>query len=119
MRTLIFFVAFSFILACEEKTDANNILGSWRLRDVVNKSEYDMSDKMTFFPNDSVSVEIFQDGEIVNQISGTYQIDPINEQLISLFKNEVATKFDIVRLTSSELELSNPETKRVDRYVRY
>jgi hypothetical protein len=105
--------------SCSEKQNSNFLIGSWKLRDVVNNTGENTSDKITFFENDSISIEILQDGKLIEQYSGTYQLDTVRNELTSIYRDSMATTFEIELLSESELELYNPHTKRVDRYLRY
>lgn len=119
VRTLLFFVLIYSMNSCAEKQNSNFLIGSWKLRDVVNNTGQNVSDKMTFFENDSISIEILQDGKVIEQYSGKFQLDTVRNELTAIYRDSIATTFQIELLSESELELYNPNTKRVDRYLKY
>jgi hypothetical protein len=119
MRKIKIVIASILMISCVEKINLNFLIGSWKLQDVDNKSEVSMSDKLSFFSNNSFSIEITQEGKIVSQMEGIYRLDTITNQLEIIYENKDTSSFKIVHLTAGELELLNQKTKRIDRYLRY
>jgi len=105
-------------LSCAGQIDSNQIIGSWKLRNVVDNTKMKATDKVTFDKKDSVTVEIFTDGKLFSQMKGKYELNTAKATLTTAYDQGTFT-FKIIKLTKEELELENPMTKMIDRYIRY
>jgi hypothetical protein len=108
------------ILSCHnDDIDYHLLMGSWKLRDVKDMTGENITDKVTFFAHDSVSIEIFSDGKLLQEYSGKYKVQEKNKVLTIKYGSNLAIDNKIQKLTDKEIELQNPSKKLPDRYSRY
>lgn len=114
MRLLLIFLLFT---SCNEKVDPHQLSGSWKSRDVIDKTNLNASDRMTFYNVDSLKVEIFTNGKLFSQMKGTYKLDTVARLLTTIY-NDTAFTFHIIGLNEEELELRDCGNRRIVRFVR-
>lgn len=114
-------IRFVFLLvlftSCESKVAPHQISGSWKTRDLVDKTNLNASDRMTFYNGDSIKIEIFTNNQLFNQIKGTYKLDSAVRLLTTMY-NDTAFTYHILQLNEEEMELKDCGNKRVIRFVR-
>lgn len=119
MRLLMFI--FPFIVSCTQKEiHYNHIIGSWKMRDVVNQTEENISDRTTFKKDSTFIAETFLDGNVVETVSGKYKISKNNKTINIQFEDYGGEfEFIIEKLNSKELNLRDKKTGRITRSLRY
>ncbi|MEJ8844477.1 hypothetical protein WG954_18940 [Lacibacter sp. H375] len=117
MRFLIILLL-SFFVSCKFKIDTNDVLGSWTIeQDELKYPKTGFSDKATFFPNDSLRVEMFRDGKLDQFFVGTYKMD--NERnTITTKLDTLEVEFEIVTLSEKKLVLKDRKRKTITNYKR-
>ena len=106
------------ITSCNSNIISNQIIGSWKLRDVVDYSGQNGSDKLTFYKDNSATVELFADKKLVEKLNAKYNFDIKNKTLKMNYRKSVFT-FNVLKLDNDEMILENNSTKKIDRYLRY
>ena len=89
MKNLIVILWLSTLVSCTNKQlDPKLIIGSWKMRDVVNHTGLNIKDKITFYDNDSLFAYTFVDNKLDSQIKGKYKLNTENKTLtITIIKN--------------------------------
>lgn len=118
----IFITAFSllmiFTLSCNSKSPEQLIIGTWTLNNVINTTDTSVTDKITFYKNDSLLIEIIVNNKIENRYAGTYNISGDNKYITSLIEKFPPQKFEIITLSDKRLELRLIGKKHIDQYKR-
>ena len=106
------------MVSCAPKLDSKQIIGSWTLDNVVYTTTTSVTDKITFSENDSIIVEIFSDGQLLNQMKGKYELNTTTRILKTDYEQGTFT-FKVIKLTKDAFELENPTNKTIAKYIRY
>lgn len=118
---VLMFIFFTFIISCAQKEiQYNQIIGSWKMRDVVNQTGEDISDKTTFKMDSTFIAETFLDGNVVEAFTGKYKINQ-NKKTISIQSQDYEGEFEFIieTLNSKELNLKDKKTGRITQNIRY
>ena len=111
---LIFIAILLLISNCKSEIDADFLFGSWKLRHVKDNTGLKITDKMTFFEDDSISIEIYSNGKLESKYSGKFKV--ANNILTTKYIGK-SVNFEILKLTAVELELQNIESKERNRFL--
>ena len=117
MRSLLLLLLCGFI-SCKTKIEKNALLGSWTV--IQDESKYSKSgiiDKLTFYPNDSLKIELIIEGKLTQFFSGTYKIDK-KRNIIITRDNSAEVEFEVVALTGKRLILKDYNSKKITNYKR-
>lgn len=96
------------LAACSKPCNPDALMGSWKMRDAAPFPGEEITEKTTFFKNDSVITEMFLDGKRVEHYAGTYKLDALDKKLsVSIRAIDGGRMFDmkLVKLTNEELIL--------------
>lgn len=97
----------SWLISCNSKINANNIVGSWTVEQDESKyPKAGFSDIATFFPNDSLKVEIYSGGKLNQFFYGTYKIDN-GKNRVTTKLDTLEAEFEIVALSATKLVLKD------------
>lgn len=123
IKTLLILLTFLLFSSCENKIDTKLIVGRWASKDVVDKTGLNAKDKLTFYKNDSMTIEIFTDGKLYSKMFGIYKIDSTTKTLNISAKDtteniNITYTHDLIKLTQTELELKYQNSKSISRYIR-
>ena len=117
MKPPLFFILILFSISnCKRDINTDLLLGSWKLRDVIDNNGLKIRDKMTFSKNDSMSIEIFSDGKLERKYSGRFKV--ANNILTTKYLGK-SFNFKILKLTKIELQLRNMQNKQCNRFLRF
>ncbi len=117
MRSLLFLFLCGFI-SCKTKIEKNALLGSWMvLQDESKYPKADIIDKLTFYTNDSLKIELIINGKLNQLFSGTYKIDKKKNVIVTKV-NSVEVTFEVVALTGKRLILKDYNRNTITNYVR-
>jgi len=97
----------------------NDLLGSWKLKDVVDQSRQNASDKLTFLKNKIVTAELFANKKLVDKVNGKYNYEKQKGILTLDFGKNAIVIYKIQKLNNNELELLDIKSKKVIRNIRY
>lgn len=100
----------------ESKIETKALIGSWTMRDVIDQTGQNATEKTTF-TKDSVSVEIFSNNKLVEKINGQYKFDTIKNVIRYEFEKQ-KLNVKIIKLTESEMEILSPSSKNPIRLIR-
>jgi len=116
MKIKILIALAILFLSCKNR-NSNLLIGSWKLKDVVDYSGQNASDKLTLFPNGTAVAEVFANKKVVTRIKGKYVFDKENEIIKMFFAND-SIVYKVQKLDDDELDLLDLKTKRLIRNVR-
>ncbi len=120
MKNLIVILWLSTLVSCTNKQlDPKLIIGSWKMRDVVNHTDLNATDKVTFYENDSIYVEILVDNKVNSQLKGIYILDTESETLTTMINDETSSRSEVIKLTETEMELKDEKTEKIIRFIRF
>ncbi len=120
MKNLIVILWLSTLVSCTNKQlDPKLIIGSWKMRDVVNHTDLNATDKVTFYENDSIYVEILVDNKVNSQLKGKYILDTESETLTTMINDETSSPSEVIKLTETEMELKDEKTEKIIRFIRF
>ncbi|WP_337966908.1 lipocalin family protein [uncultured Flavobacterium sp.] len=102
-------------ISCQ-KIQTDKLIGSWRMKDLVNTTGKNFEDKTTFTKNHVIILESISNGKTLDKEIGNYILK--NNLLTIKFKNNYSFDFKILKLDDSEMELLNIKEKRSVRYIR-
>lgn len=120
MRHLILYILTLTSMSCANRQlDPKLILGSWKMRDVVNGAGLNATDKVTFYENDSIYVEILVDNKVNSQLKGKYSLDTESETLATIINDETSSRSEVIKLTETEMELKDEKTEKIIRFIRF
>lgn len=109
---LIFFIS---IISCQE-IQTDRLIGSWKMRDLVNTTGKNIEDKTTFTKDSLLIFELISNGKTIDKEVANYSLK--NNIITVKFKNQNPYDFKILKLNNSEMELLNIKEKRAYRYVK-
>jgi len=119
MREFIIVLFCLTLLSCENKIDSKLLIGSWRMKDVVDNTNMNISDKTTFCDNDSIFIETYSNNKLFESIRGVYKLDSKSNTLsIKIHGNEYSNS-EIIKLTETELHIKDRKTGKIFRNIRY
>jgi hypothetical protein len=117
MRALALYLLLVFA-SCKASTSKEKLPGSWTTdQDESNYPKNGVSDKMTFFANDSFKVEIFWNDRLQESFVGRYTLDD-KQELITTKVGSVVTESEILELTKDRLSIKQKNTKTISNYRR-
>ncbi len=116
MRTLLL-LFFCGLISCETSIEKNTLLGSWT--GVQDDSKYPIGgfDKLTFYPNDSIRIELYIDDKLNQSFSGTYRIDKKRSTVITKV-NSVEVQLEIIALSGKRLIVKDNNIGKITNYKR-
>jgi hypothetical protein len=117
MRLLII-LFLSALVSCKPKIDTSKLRGSWTIDQ--DESKYPKAgsvDKLTFYPNDSLTIEMIIDGKLNQFFSGKYKIDKERNVIITRV-DTVEVQSEIVSLSERKLVLKDHKRKITTKYKR-
>lgn len=98
--------------------NSNVLLGSWKLKNVVDYTGENGSDKMTFFEDGKATAEVFLNNKLVTKIESKYVFDQ-QKKTLSIITGNFSVVYKVVKLNENELYLEDLKTHAVIRNVRY
>lgn len=108
----------NIILFKKKKLEYKQILGSWKMKDVVNNTGQNISEKTTYYENGDVITEMSLDGENIEKINAKYSINK-NNGTIRLEYQKYSGEFSIEKLDDDEFDIKDLKTNRLIRNIRY
>ena len=118
MRYLIV-IAFTslVILACNNKSPRELLVGTWKLRDMANAGD-SIIGTATFSKTNTLQLKTIINGKVTDTRNGSYELSADN---ILTTKIDTSTfRFEIIKLNKDLLELKAIEKINViTRYIRY
>jgi hypothetical protein len=118
MKKLAVFLFSIIRVSCTQNFVYMQIFGCWTIDNVVYTTTTIVTDKFTFSENDSIIVEIFSDGQLLNQMKGKYELNTTTRILKTDYEQGTFT-FKVIKLTKDAFELENPTNKTIAKYIRY
>lgn len=107
------------IICCsDKKLDYNHLLGSWKMKDVINNTGEDFHEKFTFYKGDSVVTELFVNGKATERFKEKFTLDK-KTGIIRLKIGDSIFEHKIEKLTKGELEIRDLKKGKIIRCVRY
>lgn len=117
MRILIILILFAFI-SCKTEITEDILLGSWTVdQDESKFPKAGFFDKLTFYPNDSLTIEMILEGKLNQFKSGKYKIDK-ERNLIITRVDTMEIESEIVTLSEKKLVLKDHKRKVITNYKR-
>jgi hypothetical protein len=106
------------LVSCSSGNSKNDIIGSWTLElDKSKPVNAGMSNVMSFYANDSLKIETFNQGKLFRSFAGIYKLDESNKEIITE-ANNIKTTLKIISLTENRLTLKNENLKMTTNFVR-
>lgn len=107
------------IISCSDKNqDYNDLLGSWKMKDVINNTGEDFHEKFTFYKGDSVVTELFVNGKVQQRFKEKFTLDK-KTGIIRLKVGAIIFERKIEKLTKDELEIKDLNSGKTIRCVRF
>jgi len=109
-----------FVLSsCSKKElEYDQILGSWKMKDVVNNTGQNISEKTTYYKNGEVITEMALEGKTIEKIKAKYFINR-NNGTIRIEYQKYSGEFSIEKLDDDEFDIKDLKTNRTVRNIRY
>ncbi len=107
------------LISCSNNINYNNLYVSWRLKDVIDESGQNASEKQTFYKNGKVIFEIFSNKKLVSKIAANYILNKNNNNLTIYYNKKILVIYKIEKLNENELDLLDIKTKRTIRNIHY
>lgn len=93
-------------------------MGSWTTeQDESKHSKNGISDRLTFFANDSFKVEMYLNRKMSESFSGKYTVDEKSKLLVTVV-GLAKTQSEIIELTDNKLSIKQENTKTISNYKR-
>lgn len=106
------------LLSCSKKdVDYNQLLGSWKMKDVVNSTGQDIFEKTTYYKNGTAISIIKVDNKVNDVIKFKYTINKEKNTFRLSYQN-YSKEFSIDKLDKNEFNLKDLETSRIIRNIR-
>jgi hypothetical protein len=104
-----------FVVSCKN-IEPKELIGSWKMRDVVDQTGQNATEKTTFY-KDSVVIEMYANKKLTERFSSYYKFDTVNNVIHYEFAKQ-KLNLKIVKLSKSEMEVLEPKTKKPIRLIR-
>lgn len=118
----IFIIPIILLFVSCKNIEPKKLFGSWKMKDVVDQTGKNASEKTTFYKGDSVVVEKFENKKLIDKFSSEYKFDTISNMIHihpgKLLDETIKLDFKVLKLTDSEMELSNTKQKKLIRLIR-
>lgn len=105
----------TLIISCQQ-IETENLVGIWKTKDLLDTTNNNFEDKVTFTNDNLLIIEIISKGKVVNKELGTYELK--NDIITLKFENQYSFDFRILKLDKSEMELLNIKENRIVKYIR-
>lgn len=122
MKQLYIIFLILSLISCKEKIDTKYLIVSWKLKDVLDKTNINAEEKTTYYKSDSLSIEMFTNGKLFSKSIGTYNLDSATETYtatVTIDSNTFSIHYKILKLTNEELNVEELSTKRSYRFIRF
>ncbi len=120
MKYIITILIFSLAISCKN-IEPKELIGSWKMRDIVDQTGKNASEKTTFYEADSLIIEMFANKKLIEKQSWRYKFDTISNMIhIEINENGKIAAFElkVLKLTNSEMELANSKQQKLVKYIR-
>ena len=119
-KQFITLILLLFVLSsCSKKElEYDQILGSWKMKDVVNNTGQNISEKTTYYKNGEVITEMALEGKTIEKIKAKYFINR-NNGTIRIEYQKYSGEFCIEKLDDDEFDIKDLKTNRTVRNIRY
>lgn len=107
-----------FLVVSCKNIEPKELIGSWKMRDVVDQTGQNATEKTTFYNGDSLTIEMFLDKKLYEKQSGKYTFDTISKMIHIQAPKSGKLDFKVLKLTNSEMELLNSKQKKPIRFIR-
>lgn len=110
-----------FVISCknpEPKIEPKELIGCWKMRDVVDQTGKNATEKTTFYNGDSLTIEMFENKKLFEKQRAVYNFDTITKTIHIEAPKSGKLDFKVLKLTSSEMELFNSKQKKLIRFIR-
>lgn len=118
ISVIILFLSLILLSCHSNEIQFEQLIGSWKMRDVINDTGEDISDKTTFNNDSTFIAEIFLDGNVVESFSGKFKIDQ-NKKTISIQFEDYIGESKIEKLNEKEFIVKDLKTGKITRSIRY
>ncbi|WP_417940110.1 lipocalin family protein [Flavobacterium sp. RS13.1] len=112
VKYLVVIILLISIISCQ-KIQTEKLIGSWKMKDLVNTTEKNIEDKTTFTKDSSLIFELISNGKTIDKEIANYSLK--NNIITVKFKKQNLYNFKILKLNNSEMELLNIKEKRAYR----
>ncbi|WNM18455.1 hypothetical protein [Flavobacterium capsici] len=119
MKYIFIIPTLIFVVSCknaEPKIEPKELIGSWKMRDVIDQTGQNATEKTTFY-KDSVVVEMFANKKLAQRFSTQYKFDTVKNVIHYEFEKQ-KLNLKILKLTKSEMEVQSPTEKKPIRLIR-
>ncbi|MGQ7947572.1 hypothetical protein [Flavobacterium sp. WC2509] len=117
MKYIFTILILLLIISCK-KIEPKELIGSWKMRDVIDQSGQNATDKTTFYHGDSLIMEMFANKKLVEKQNGKYKFDTISNIIQIEVGNAKISNIKVLKLTDSEMELLYEKQKKTTRFIR-
>lgn len=119
---VIYYICFLILLilisSCSKKEiDYNQILGGWKMKDVINSTGQNISEKTTYYKNGEAISEIKINDTIFEVIKFSYNLNK-EKNIFRLSHQNYSKEFSIEKLNKNEFDLKDLETDKIIRNIR-
>ena len=119
MRKVVVLLFCFTLISCENRIDPKLLIGSWKMRDVIDNTNMNVSDKTTFCDNDSIFIETYSNNKLFESIRGIYKLNSKTNILSIKIHENVYSNSEIIKLTKTELHVKDRNTGKIIRGVKY
>lgn len=88
------------------------------MRDLVDQSGQNATEKTTFYRGDSLVMEMFANKKLVEKQNGKYKFDTISNIIHIQLGKTGTSDLKVLKLINSEMELLYPKQKKPIRFIR-
>lgn len=115
VKYLVAIILLISIISCQ-KIQTEKLIGSWKMKDLVNTTGKNIEDKTTFTKDSLLIFELISNGKTIDKEVANYNLK--NNIITVKFKDQNPYAFKILKLNNSEMELLNIKEKRAYRYTK-
>ena len=119
MKLIFIFLILFFFVSCKN-IESKELIGSWKMRDVVDETGKNASEKATFYKGDSLIIEMFANRKLIEKQNWRYKFDTVSKIIHIGAGKKGRFEFDlkVLKLKNSEMELQNTMQPKSIRYIR-
>lgn len=115
VKYLVTAILFISIISCQ-KIQTDKLIGSWKMKDLVNTTGKNVKDKTTFTKDSLLITELISNGKTIEKEIFNYSLK--NNIITIKARDQYSFDFKILKLNNSEMELLNIKENKAFRYIR-
>lgn len=109
------------IISCKKEINETHLIGNWKMKDLINKTEKGIDEKTTFYTDSTFSIQTSTKDSIIEQHRGKYIYNNDNQTIkmnITINNHKHSYTLKLEELSDTNMTTYNPATDTSTRFIR-